>query len=294
MRNAARTLMAMAVVLGLVFAPACGPAEQETAPKEGDGSYGESMAEEHAGDEPIASGLAQPVPEDAVATRSVEYGQVEGEAVTGFLAEPSEGAEGAPGVIVIHEWWGLNDNIRHMAKLLAVEGYRALAVDLYGGETAGEAEAARSLMQAAMERGEQNRDNLRQAHAWLAESGSSSIGVIGWCFGGTWSLRAGLALGEDLDAVVVYYGQAVTDPAELEALGAPLLGIFGAEDQGIPVEDARQMRSALEELGKPATIEIYEGAGHAFANPSGTRYEPEAARDAWSKTLSFLDEHLGT
>jgi carboxymethylenebutenolidase len=201
-------------------------------------------------------------------------------------------AGGRPGVIVIHEWWGLNDNVETMARMLAHQGYAALAVDLYGGESAETPENARALMQRTMDDPEPAKENLRQAHAYLTgELGAPATGVIGWCFGGGWSLQTALMIPE-LDAAVMYYGRVVTDPEELRALDTPLLGIFGAEDEGIPVDQVREMEAALGELGKDATIHVYEGAGHAFANPSGTRYQPEAAKDAWEKTVAFFDQHL--
>lgn len=119
-----------------------------------------------------------------------------------------------------------------------------------------------------------------------------SIGVVGWCFGGGWSLQTALALGDGIDATVIYYGRLVTDPAELEPLTSPVLGIFGSLDQGIPVETVREFESALDSLGKEATIHVYEGADHAFANPSGTRYNAEAAEDAWEKTMAFFAQNL--
>ena len=121
---------------------------------------------------------------------------------------------------------------------------------------------------------------------------SARVGSVGWCFGGGWSLRTGLLLGDDLDAAVIYYGRPVTDPAELAPLTAPVLGIFGELDGGIPVESVREFEAAMKKAGKAASIHIYPDADHAFANPSGTRYNEEAADDAWQKTLAFFDEHL--
>jgi len=99
-------------------------------------------------------------------------------------------------------------------------------------------------------------------------------------------------LPEQLDAAVIYYGRLVTDPAELAPLRMPILGIFGGQDRGIPVASVREFETALEALGNTVEIVVYEEAGHAFANPSGTRYQPEAAADAWERTMDFLDEHL--
>ncbi|MEM1042706.1 MAG: dienelactone hydrolase family protein [Bacteroidota bacterium] len=262
-----------------------------------DDNYGEAMSREHAGESPVATPIAAAIADDVITGRPV-YASVGGESVTGFLARPdtnktTEAEEPLPGLIVIQEWWGLNDNIQTMAKRFADEGYVALAVDLYGGEIAEDAGDARRLMSAAMEREAMLTDNLRQAYDYLVtQEGVGEVGVIGWCFGGAWSLRTALAMPDDIGATVIYYGRLITDRDRLAALDMPILGIFGAEDQGIPVESVREFETVLADLGKDAQIEVYEGAGHAFANPSGERYDAEAAEDAWARTLAFFDEHL--
>ena len=260
----------------------------------GDADYAERMAAEHAGDRPVASGAASGGPAEGIAEETVEYATVNDRVVSGFLARPAGAAPGGPAVIVIQEWWGLNDNIRSMARRLAGEGYTALAVDLYAGEVAENPERARELMQASMGREQDLEDNLRQAYSYLTDArGATKIGTIGWCFGGGWSLRAALLHPDGVDAAVIYYGQLITDKEQLATLRMPILGIFGAEDQGIPVANVREFEAALAELGKDAAIHVYEGADHAFANPSGTRYKQDAAEDAWSKTLAFLAKNLG-
>ncbi len=267
--------------LVLIFAAGCGGADD----------YAERMAEEHADDAPVASPAAAAEPAAEVATERVVYaGEGEGE-VRGFLARPA-GAEGAPGMIVIHEWWGLNENIESMARQLAGEGYLALAVDLYGGQVAADRDGARALMTAAMDDRARLEENLRQAYRYLEEQGAAKVGSIGWCFGGGWSLETALLLPGELDAAVVYYGRVVTDRERLAALTTPVLGHFGSEDGGIPIDGVREFESLLQELGKDARIHVYDGADHAFANPSGTRYHAEAAEQAWARTLAFLEETL--
>jgi len=251
--------------------------------------YGEAMSREHAGDSPTAN--ASVVDADLV-TEEVVYATVDGEVVTGYLARPDT-AGSMPGVIVIHEWWGLNDNIRTMTERLAAEGYVALAVDLYGGDVAETPDQARTFMSRAMDRQEAQTSNLTQAYEYLTlRHDADNVGSIGWCFGGAWSLRTALALPDALDAAVIYYGQLVTDPDQLATLDMPVLGIFGAEDSSIPLNVVRDFGDTLDSLGTDVTIEIYDGAGHAFANPSGERYMPEAAEDAWQTTRAFLDRTL--
>ena len=282
-------LFGFAMICGLFLASALGE-EPEKAKKE----YVDRMAQEHAGDEPVPSEGAKKAPEREVDTSEVAYATLEGKEVRGFLARPRGSAEGLPGVLVIQEWWGLNDNIRSMAQQLAGEGYVALAVDLYGGEVAETRDEARRLMTEAMSDREGREENLRQAVRYLQKAqGAQKVGVIGWCFGGFWSLQTALIAPQEIQASVIYYGRTETDKERLARLEAPVLGHYGAEDRGIPVESVRQLDKDLEELGKEADLHIYDGADHAFANPSGTRYAEEAAELAWERTLKFFGEHLG-
>ncbi len=257
-----------------------------------DATITDRMAKEHAGDTPVPAAAADAADLGPLVTENVVYATVDGAPVTGFAAAPEDVAGPLPGLVVIHEWWGLNDNVRTMARRLADQGYLALAVDLYGGQVADTPDRARALMQQAMDHPEAARDNLRQAVSFLGERGAGRIGVIGWCFGGGWSLQAAIAMPESIDADVIYYGQLVTDPDLLARLDMPILGIFGGKDQGIPVERVRAFQAALEQLDKDVEIVVYPDASHAFANPSGTRYDPEAAADAWRRTVAFFDLHL--
>jgi len=253
----------------------------------------DKMADEHEGEKPDATGAVSTEPRQPVKTEEVEYAELDGESVTGYYAEPEETDRELPGIIVIQEWWGLNDNIRKMTERLAGEGYAALAVDLYEGEVAESSQKAQELMQNAMNQKGRLKKNLRQAYEYLDEEvGAPRIGSIGWCFGGGWSLQTALLFPEKLDATVIYYGELVTDKSELKPVESPIIGFFGSEDNAISPDQVREFESLLEDLGKEASVHIYDGANHAFANPSGERYDQEAARDAWKKTVSFLEEHL--
>jgi len=253
--------------------------------------YVSKMEKEHATDEPVASPAAQVVPGVEVVAREAAYAGIDGKDIVGYVAHP-EGELSKAGLVVIHEWWGLNDNVKAMARRLAGAGYLALAVDLYEGEVAEERTDASRLARASGERTEQILDNLGQAIEHLRSAGVERIGVIGWCFGGGWSLRTALAFPDQVDATVIYYGRLTTDQDELQSLSSPVLGIFGALDEGIPVASVREFQAALDALDKEAAIHIYENADHAFANPSGTRYNETAAEDAWAKTLAFLSQQL--
>lgn len=261
--------------------------------KNEDADYASRMAQEHAKDQPTASPAAQGQIAAPIKSQSVQYATVNGKPVTGYLAYPAAAEGGLPAVLVFHEWWGLNDNIRSMADQLAGQGYVALAADLYGGQSATQPEAARSLMEQALKDKDAMGQNLRQAHAYLKEQiKATRVGTIGWCFGGGISLQAALTVPDGVDATVIYYGFVSTNPADLKALKAPVLGLFGGADGGIPVDNVRAFEAALKDLGKPVEIHIYEGADHAFANPSGGNYKADAAADAWQKALAFLAQHL--
>jgi len=272
--------------LTLVITPVLSTAEEKK------DDYIERMEVEHATDSPVASPAAQVEPGGEVVSQDVAYAGIDGVDVVGYLAKPAAG-EPTAGILVIHEWWGLNDNIRSMARQLAGEGYVALAVDLYEGEVAETREDAGRLARGSRDNPGRGQQNLQQAWQFLKEEQSvDKIGVIGWCFGGGWSLQTALMLGDGIDAAVIYYGRVITDRDALEALASPILGIFAAQDGGIPVATVREFQTTLDLLGKTASIHIYEGADHAFANPSGTRYNEDAAKDAWSKTLTFFGQAL--
>ena len=254
----------------------------------------EAMAREHADDtaEPSEAALAEP--QQAVTAERLAYAEVGDELVYGHFAFPSDMIEPLPAVIMIHEWWGLNDNIRSMAERLAGEGYIVLAVDLFGGQVAATPEAARQLMTRAVESRDSLISNMEQAYAFVTQTaGAPRVASLGWCFGGGWSLNTAMLFPQDLDAAVIYYGQVTDDESRLSPVQVPLLGLFGAEDRGIRLESVQAFEAALERLGKDYEIHIYEGAGHAFANPSGSNFNAEYAEDAWNRTLEFLRDHLG-
>ena len=211
------------------------------------------------------------------------------ENTNGFLAKPVA-VEKFPAIIMIHEWWGLNDNIKEMAQKLASHGYVVLAVDLYDGQIGTTPEEARQLIN-SFDRTEWI-SNMNSAAAYLDEKyNTTSLGSIGWCMGGAQSLQLALN-NNDVDATVIYYGSLVTEPEDLFSIGWPVLGIFAELDQGIPPSQVHEFEFALNELGISNDIHIYPDVDHAFANPSGDRYAPEQTADAWQKTLEFFEVNL--
>jgi carboxymethylenebutenolidase len=225
---------------------------------------------------------------------------------TGYLVYPElanntqqqqqQQQEPMPAVIMIHEWLGLNEHIKNQADILAKEGYVVLAVDLYRGEVAADSNRAMELTSSVRNNSASAIDNLQSAVNYvksLEMVDGSRIASLGWCFGGDWSLQLALNSSENpLAATIVYYGRPVTDTASLSSISWPILGIFGDQDQAIPVESVKQFTSALNASGVTNEIYLYEGVGHAFANPSGDNYAPKETADAWQKTIGFLRTYL--
>ena len=202
-----------------------------------------------------------------------------------------------PAVVMIHEWWGLNENIKDMANILAKQGFVVLAADLYKGEVADNPQRAMELVQSVRNNQNNSIDNLQSAVKYLGSLpnvDSSKIASIGWCFGGGQSLQLALNSQEHpLVATIIYYGTPlVTDEASLSKIKWPVLGIFGDKDQAIPIQEVNLFRTSLDQTGITNEIHIYKGVGHAFANPSGDNYAPKETEDAWQKTLSFLKKYV--
>ncbi|ACB52520.1 dienelactone hydrolase [Crocosphaera subtropica ATCC 51142] len=258
--------------------------------------YADYMWEVHHHEQPLPTDILTQAPteDDTVTAEMVTYGTLDGKEIKGYLASPMDIDRPLPGIIVIHEWWGLNDNIKAMTRKLAAEGYTALAVDMYSGETAETPEKARELVTEARNNSDRLKDNLALAYQYLEEEEKApKIASIGWCFGGSLSLQTALLFPETLDAAVIYYGGDLeTDAEVLKPLEMPILGIFGELDDRPSPETVEAFEMALKSLDKEVDVYIYPNADHAFANPSGERYNPVAAMDAWDKTVAFFSEHL--
>ena len=214
--------------------------------------------------------------------------------VTGFLALPG-GPNRHRAIILIHEWWGLNNWVKKQAANLAAHGYVALAVDLYQGKVTADPTEARKL-KCGLREDRAVRD-LQGAFAYLAgrlDVDSKHIGALGWSMGGGLALQ--LAIREPgLAACVVNYGPLPTNLEDIKKINAQVLGIFGTLDRGISPAKVRAFESCMNTLKKAVKIEIYDGAGHAFENPaSKDAYRPEATADAWLRTLKFFDKAMGS
>src|SRR5579871_4822765 len=214
------------------------------------------------------------------------------ETVQGIHYTPA-GKGSFPAVIVIHEWWGLNDWVKEQASKLADQGYVALAIDLYRGKVATTPDEAHQIMRGVPE--DRAKRDLHAAFEYLSSQSNvkrDRIGAIGWCMGGGYALD--VALQEPtLAADVINYGHLATDPEALKKINAPILGLFGAQDKGITPDDVRKFGETLDKLGKKIDVKIYDDAGHAFENPNNKQgYREADAADAWKRTVAFLNTTL--
>jgi carboxymethylenebutenolidase len=212
--------------------------------------------------------------------------------VSGYLAAP--GGQGKkPAIVVIHEWYGLNDFAKAKAEAFAKQGYVALAVDLYRGKVADNPDTAHQLMRGMPE--DRAVRDLKAAVAYLRsrpDVEGAKIASIGWCMGGGYALAAALAE-PTLAGTVIYYGHLVTDPKTIAGLNVPLLGNFGGKDQGIPPADVKAFEEAAKKAGARVDFKIYPDAGHAFASSKDPAvYRPDDAKDADARTDAFLAKVL--
>jgi carboxymethylenebutenolidase len=225
---------------------------------------------------------------------NITYTGENGVTLNGYLAMP-EGEGPHPAVLLIHEWWGINEGITILADELAKEGYVVLAPDAYRGETTNMIPRAIFLRLGTPE--EQVFADVDASLAYLRtleNVDTDRVASMGFCFGGGHSLQLGMRQSENLALTIIYYGSLVTAPNQLEKLRAasPVLGIFAEEDQQILVADVLEFEANLNTLDIPNEITIYPEVGHGFLNEDNYK-EPETAGGmAWAQTLAFLEENL--
>ncbi|MDX1592858.1 MAG: dienelactone hydrolase family protein [Gammaproteobacteria bacterium] len=225
----------------------------------------------------------------------INFKRPDGGLVDGYLAEPVTGNE-APGIVVIQEWWGLNDQIRGVADRLAAAGYRALVPDLYRGRQALEANEAEHLMN-DLDFGDAASQDIRGAVQHLKATGSGHVGVTGFCMGGALTVLASVHVPE-ADAAVTWYGYPPLEYVDAGRIKIPLMGHWATEDQAFAIEGVDELEKKLDAAGVDYTFHRYL-AKHAFANETADeknldflKYDPVAAEKAWERTLAFLDEKL--
>jgi carboxymethylenebutenolidase len=223
----------------------------------------------------------------AADSKSVSYKSGD-ETVQALLYTPA-GKGPFPAIIVIHEYWGLNDWVKEQAAKLSDQGYVALAIDLYRGKVATTPDMAHEIMRGVPE--DRAKRDLHAAFEFLQSQPNvrkDRIGSIGWCMGGGYSLD--VALQEPtLAATVINYGHLATDPEAIKKIDAPILGLFGGQDHGITPDDVHKFEATMKQLGKKIDVKIYDDAAHAFENPNNQAgYRADDAADAWKRTVSFL------
>jgi carboxymethylenebutenolidase len=227
--------------------------------------------------------------------KMTSYKRPDGKTLEGYLAEPAQGAK-APGVVVIQEWWGLNDQIKGVAERFAKAGYRALVPDLYRGKKTLEAKEAEHLM-TNLNFGDAAGQDVRGAVQHLKATGSGKVGVTGYCMGGALTLLAAANVPE-ADAAVPYYGFPPLEYIDPSKVKAPLLGHFATDDVPFPIAKVDELEKKLRGADVKFEFHRYK-AKHAFANEQAdskklpiVEYNPEAAELAWKRTMDFLDRHL--
>lgn len=212
--------------------------------------------------------------------------------IQGYLAEPDD-EEAKAGLIVIQEWWGLTDDIKEIADRYSVEGYLAFAPDLYHGHAATEPDEARKLAM-SMER-DIAAQEIDAAIAWMkAEHGLTKVGCVGYCMGGGLTLATAIRPSSNVDAVHVYYGGGMPAAEQIATIKVPVLGSYGAEDEGIPVDQVDMLRATLEASSIPNDIKVYAGAEHSFFNDTRPAYHEDAAMDSWMKSVEWFGQYLAS
>ena len=227
---------------------------------------------------------------------TISFKRPDGQSVAGYLAEPAD-AKGAPAVVVIQEWWGLNDQIRGVADRLAQAGYRALVPDLYRGKSTVEAEEAHHLM-TGLDFGQAASQDIRGAVQHLKQ-GSPKVGVTGFCMGGALTILSSTMVPE-MDAGVVWYGLPPLEYVDASKIKAPLLAHWATQDGAFPIDSVDALEEKLRGAGVAYTGHRYL-AHHAFANETAqgrnriaiTQYDAAWAQVAWDRTLRFFGAQLG-
>jgi carboxymethylenebutenolidase len=227
-------------------------------------------------------------------SKTTSFERPDGQSVGGYLAEPA--AAGAPGIVVIQEWWGVNDQIRGVADRLAAAGYRALVPDLYRGQVALDANEAKHLMD-GLNFGDAAGQDVRGAVQFLKGSGSTKVGVTGFCMGGALTLLAACNVPE-ADAAVVWYGYPPLEYVDAAKIGAPLMGHWATDDAAFDIAGVDALEGRLRAAGVGYEFFRYD-CKHAFANETADaknlpflKYDPKAAELAWQRTMAFLGRHL--
>lgn len=225
---------------------------------------------------------------------TLAYGEIEDQLVYGHFAFPEDMVDPLPAVILIHDWWGLNDEIKSHSSRLAAEGFIVLAIDLFNGSTATEPAGARDLERAVVEDPDLALSNIRQAYRFVKDvAGAPSVAALGFGFGGGWALDAAIAQPADFAAIVTYYGQVNSNQDSLAPVTGQILGLFAENDRAVPADSVRAFERALEALDKEFAVVVYDDARRGFADALMVdAYDANVAARAWERTLEFLRTSL--
>ena len=224
-------------------------------------------------------------------TNTTIPGQNGGPDVRAYVATPP-GAGSFPVVVMIHEFYGLNESIVGKAEGLAQEGYLVVAPDTFRGSTT--AWIPRAIYQVVTNKPEQVNQDLNSVYAWIEaqpNAAAERVGIVGFCYGGRASLSYSLH-NDQLAATVIFYGSPINDPQVLRSLPGPVLGIFGGADNSIPVEDVYAFEAALNQAGIPNEITLYEGQPHAFVTDIESIRSGGVQGQAWAQMLEFFEKNL--
>ena len=227
--------------------------------------------------------------------KTVSFNRPDGKSVNGYLVEPQAGSK-APGMVVIQEWWGLNDQIRGVADKVAKAGYRVLVPDLYRGKTAVDAKEANHLM-TGLNFGDAAGQDIRGAVQYLKKSGSPKVGVTGFCMGGALTVLSAVNIPE-MDAGVIWYGYPPLEYVDASKIKAPLLGHWATQDQAFAIGGVDKLEEKLRAAKVNFEFHRYN-CKHAFANETADskgldmlKYDAKAAGQAWQRTMDFLAKQL--
>lgn len=220
----------------------------------------------------------------------------DGQFLDGYLAQPATPGE-TPGLVIIQEWWGLNDQIKGVAAKIAKLGYRALVPDLYRGQVTAEEKEAQHLMH-DLNFGDAASQDIRGAVQMLKASGSPKVGITGFCMGGALTLLA-VANVPEADLGIAWYGCPPLEYLDASQIHVPLQGHWGTQDSVFPIAQVQALEQKLRAAGVRFEFHRYD-ARHAFANETADakhlsylKHDPAAAQLAWTRTVEFLHKNLG-
>ena len=274
----------------LILSLGIGACSSGDAPESAAVANGETHSPVADGTEDASSGVNAPL--DVIA-ENLPYAEVGDELIYGYFAFPANMVEPLPAVLLVHDRWGLNDDVRNNVERLAAGGYIVLGVDLFSGEAADDLSSARQLEIAVVENREIAQENINQAIEFVKTSSSPpSVSIVGFGFGGGWALNSAIDQPEALGAAISYYGQVPTEDTQIQSLDVPYLGFFSESDNAVPIATAREFSEKASAMSKDVEIRTFADARRGFAEESAETFDANASNEAWSHMLEFLDARV--